>query len=400
MQEHTTPQAQAQRPLRSEELIAEAEASTGLTDWGRDNSFRIGLGELAAAVEAMPCAAVLRPVVRGTVGQLLTTRLHLVEDEQQHPEVLRQPITRPLIVAGLVRTGTTWLFDLLALDPNARAPLNWELSAPWPAPEIATYNTDPRIAAAQAGMDAMVAAVPEFAVMHRSSATAPEECNMLLTYHFESANFWASWDVPNYVDWLLRSSAEGMFITHRRILQQLQWKGPRGRWLLKSPLHLLHLDKLFEAYPDACIIQTHREPALLMPSLADLVAALRRVQFAGEPALNDKPGIAAGVIKIYSEAIDRLVQQRKNPDIDRHFVDIPYEQLVRDPKAAVKHIYSYFGFPMSDTFERRLDDYIALPRQEGPGKHKYRREEYRMPADILDRWPDYRRRFGHLLGEP
>ncbi len=114
----------------------------------------------------------------------------------------------------------------------------------------------------------------------------------------------------------LRSNAEGMFITHKRILQQLQWKGPRGRWLLKSPLHLLHLDKLFEAYPDACIIQTHREPSVVMPSLADMVAALRRVQFAGEPALNDKPGIAASVIKIFGEAIDRLVERRKDPAID------------------------------------------------------------------------------------
>ncbi len=389
--------AQEQRRLHSEELIAQAQASTGLTDWGRDNSFRIGLGELCAAVEAMPCAATLRPVVKETVGPLLATRLHLVQDERQHPEILEQPIGRPLIVAGLIRSGTTWLFDLLALDLNARAPLNWELSAPWPAPEIATHDTDPRIAAAQAGMDAMVAAVPEIATMHRSNPRAPEECNMLLTYHFESANFWASWDVPNYVNWLLRSNAQGMFNTHRRVLQQLQWKGPRGRWLLKSPLHLLHLDELFEAYPDACIIQTHREPGVVMPSLADMVAALRRVQFAGVPALNDKPGIAAGVIKIFGEALNRVVQRRRNPAIDQRFVDIPYEQLVEEPKAAVKHIYSYFGLPMSASFERRLEDHIALPRKEGHGKHKYRPEEYQIPSDISDRWPEYRRRFGHLL---
>lgn len=168
--------------LDRQALMAEAERLAGLSDWGADRAFEEGLGRLVEAVEAQPFAASLREAVRVEVTRLLTTRLQLQREAIDHPEILRGEIRRPLVVLGLPRTGTTWLFELLALDPGARAALTWEVAAPCPAPRLDSFATDPRIAQTQAGIDAMLAAAPELATMHPFDATLPAECNAILQF--------------------------------------------------------------------------------------------------------------------------------------------------------------------------------------------------------------------------
>src|SRR5271170_5668433 len=144
MNASTAPQAGAR--LDVQRLTAAAEAATGLSDWGKDQTFRVGLGKLVAAMNELdaPDALIQQAGMRMT-GSLMTL-LHFVEDEKLHPEILAERIERPVVIVGLPRTGTTITYDLLALDPAARAPRNWEFAMPWPAPEIATWDSDPRIA--------------------------------------------------------------------------------------------------------------------------------------------------------------------------------------------------------------------------------------------------------------
>ena len=258
-------------------------------------------------VEAIPFAASLREAVRVEVTRLLTTRLQLQREATDHPEILRGEIRRPLVVLGLPRTGTTWLFELLALDPGARAPLSWEVAAPCPAPRLDSFATDPRIAQTQAGIDAMLASVPELATMHPFGATLPAECNAILQLHFASSNFWATYAVPDYIRWLTEAPAAAAMTTHRRVLQQLQWRGPKGRWVLKSPPYLLMLEELLAAYPDACLIQTHREPAKMVASLANMIRALRRARVPAVDALLEPKSIARSVLHHFGTALERGV---------------------------------------------------------------------------------------------
>src|SRR5882757_22458 len=192
----------AKTPLDEGRLMTAAEHQARLSDWGDDVTFRIGLRQLLAAVEDMSAAVKLRTSVAAHVIRLLVTRLHLVQDGKRHPEILTGKIERPLIVTGMPRTGTTWLYELLALDPNARAPLEWEVYRPWPAPEAATFETDPRIAEMEAVNKAVLAGAPELATMHTWHARLPQECNAITTLHFASTNFWSVYSVPNYLSWL------------------------------------------------------------------------------------------------------------------------------------------------------------------------------------------------------
>jgi hypothetical protein len=391
--------------LSVEPLLEEAERETGLSDWGDDQSWRGCLAVLVDSINAMQAPVDVIEPGRLDLVRLLATRLRLVEDERRHPEVAAQEIDRPVIVIGLPRTGTTILFDLLALDPAARAPQTWEVRWPWPAPERESYTTDPRIAELQAAFDAMTTAAPEVKPLHPWRATLPEECNTIMIYHFASVTFWARLHVPKYVDWLLAERAPGVYRTHKRILQQLQWKGPRGRWTLKSPAHQLDLEGLLATYPDACLIQTHREPARSFASLASMVATLRR---AGSRAL---PGAAAVVTdpvevgrsaaKLWGGALERSTISRRDPRIDAAVLDIAYRDLVVDPAGTVRRIYERFDLPWSDDYGEVVEQRMHESAGEHQGQHRYTLEEFGLDEDELrDRFPAYRERFGDLLGEP
>ena len=379
-------------------LMAQAERVSGLSRWGADRTFEVGLGRLVDAVEALPFAAALREAVAAQVTQLLVTRLQLAEDARQQPGMLHAEIRRPLIVAGLPRTGTTWLYELLALDPAVRAPLTWEAAAPCPAPEAATFTSDPRIRQIQAGFDAMLRAVPELATMHPFGATVPAECNAIMQLHFASSNFWASYDVPDYLRWLTEAPAPGAMNTHRRVLQQLQWKGPKGRWVLKSPPYLLMLEDLLAAYPDACLVQTHREPAKMVASLANMIRALRRARYPDIAELLEPASVARSVLYHFGAALQRGVASREDPGVEARFLDIAYRDLVRDPVGTVRRIYDRFELPWPAAFEDRLRSHIGKARSAGHGKHKYNPAEFGVDTlGLPDQFPEYRARFADLL---
>jgi hypothetical protein len=386
--------------LEPADLLAAAERETGLSDWGSDPTFRTGLETLLASVENMSAAARLRPLVAPYVVRLLATRLRLTDDARRFPEVLAGPIERPLIVTGMPRTGTTWLYELLALDPAARAPLDWEVKRPWPAPEAATYETDPRIAEMEAVNQAIVNGAPELATMHNFHARLPQECDAFTTYHFVSSSFWAAYGVPDYLSWFTHGRPEGVFNTHRRVLQQLQWKGPRGRWTLKSPPHILMLHQLLAAYPDACLIQTHREPAKIVASLSNMVRSRRREHFSDEPELMEPKAIARSVVDHFGTGLERATNLRADPRVDGRFIDVAYRDIIRDPLPVLRRIYDFFDLPFTAVFEARVRAHVAAPRQTGHGQHKYDPEVFGVGELALAyRFEAYRARFGDLLAD-
>ena len=180
--------------LDVQRLTAAAEAATGLSDWGKDQTFRIGLGKTGQGAERLGRARSLRQQAGMRMTGSLMTLLHFVEDEKLHPEILEEKIERPVVIVGLPRTGTTVTYDLLALDPAARAPRNWEFAMPWPAPEIATWNTDPRIAQLDAIFaEHLLRGAPKLADIQDIEARACSECNLAFTHHFASTQFPAEW---------------------------------------------------------------------------------------------------------------------------------------------------------------------------------------------------------------
>ena len=119
----------------------------------------------------------------------LVNRLQIEQWYGRHPEIDGQQIVAPLFGLGLPRTGSTALSFLLAQDPARRSLRVWEAADPCPPPETATEHSDPRIAAAQAGIDFTNEMFPGFAGMLPTAADGPQECLLLMASEFRSLIF-------------------------------------------------------------------------------------------------------------------------------------------------------------------------------------------------------------------
>ena len=379
-------------------LEAEARAATGLTDFGPDTGWREGLVRLVNAVKAMNPPDQLRHIAQHNIVGQLSTRLRFVEDDRKYPDIGRQDVVAPLIVVGLPRTGTTISYDLLCLDPEARAPREWEWYVPWPPTDATTFDSDPRIAVVKAMYDNWLQHAPQLLDIQRFDCTQPGECNHGMQYHFGSTNFAAELGVPDFAKWLRENRVHGQYTSHKRLLQNFQWKGPKGRWTLKSPQHLFDLPDLLEAYPDAMLVWTHRDPALTFSSLSSFIAGFLAA-FGGD---KDKAAIGRDVVDTWIAGMTRGLAARADPAIEARIIDLAHKDVVANPKAAIQRIYDKFGLAFSEAHKARIDQFLAhTPAAKRMGKHKHSPEEYGIDVDdVRVRMKDYYDRFGHLLGRP
>ena len=377
--------------LDPETLLAAARASTGLADFG-DPWFREPLRRLIDSYENEAKLTVLgRVIARRDAVRLLENRLRLCDALKRNPAIERGEVRRPIFVLGLPRTGTTILHELLAQDPANRVPMTWEVFHPFPPPERATHDTDPRIAAVEqhfAGIDRLL---PDFKRMHPMGALLPQECVALTAHDFATMIYHTSNRVPAYQAWLESADLRPVYASHKRWLQHLQWKCPADRWVLKSPGHLWALDALLDVYPDALFVQTHRDPLKVVAPLTSLVTTLRGL------ASNDVDPIEigadwterlAGGLEASMRTRDRA---RLGPD---RVIDVQFREFVGNEIETVRRIYEHFGLAFSAEAESRMRAFIAANPKDKHGAHRYRLSDAGLDATTeRRRYRAYQERF-------
>jgi hypothetical protein len=310
---------------------------------------------------------------------LLSTRLRLVDLWKRRPEILDQPTPRPLIVIGLPRSGTTILHRLLARDPMLRSAPFWELSMPLPPgdPEAPAAEPDPRIALVQSGLDTLHTMAPDLAQMHEIQVGEPDEDISLLVYGFSSMLFEWSYMVPGYSRYYQGTDQTEGYRFFKQVLQTLQWLRGGGRWVLKAPQHLEQLGPLLTVFPDATLIQTHRDPVTAIVSLASLTTYGVRRYFD-----HPNPHAIGGNIAAIVERLLRAGVAGRG-DRDSRFVDIPFADLLADPIACVRKVYAASGDVLTEDTEARMQAWIAENRQEKHGRHDYSAEDFGLDIEQL-----------------
>ncbi|MBW2713905.1 MAG: sulfotransferase, partial [Deltaproteobacteria bacterium] len=229
--------------LEEERFIREAQRVTGLDDFGSE-TFREGMQQLLRALEKDgKLNLVGRFMTQETLGGYLENRLRMHDERKRRPEIANSEVRSPLIIAGLPRTGTTILFNLLSMDPVNRAPMGWELEKPFPVPEPETRLSNPQIAATQKRFDTLYKIAPQLASIHMFGALLPQECVAIMAHEFMSVQFHVIYNVPTYQAWLDQQSHIQTLQYHRSFLQFLQSRYPTERWLLKTPGFLSILDE-------------------------------------------------------------------------------------------------------------------------------------------------------------
>ncbi len=355
--------------LDAERLVALALDATGLDDFG-EPTWKPGLERF---VDALRTDAHLHElgeqIVAGEIVEYLSTRLGLTDWRNRHAEIADADVTPPIVIVGQARTGTTILHDLLAQDPANRVPLTWEVDRPLPPPETATYDTDPRIAATQELLDGVELVIPGFQAMHPMGARLPQECVRMTGGDFRSMIFPTQYRVPSYARWLLyEADMAPAYRWHRRYLQHLQSRHPGARWVLKSPGHLWCLDALLAEYPNALLVQTHRDPLRIIASLTSLMGTLRRL---GSDEIS-LPDVAAEFAEYLADGLDRSVGARLDGTVppDR-VVDVQFRAFMTDPFATIHEVYARLGLELDAVAERRMRAFLADNTTEKHGGHNY-----------------------------
>jgi len=375
-------------------LLAEARSQTGLKNFGGDE-FREPLGILLGALrEEAQLNELGRSTLRARILGCLETRLKTQSWFARHPEILEEEIGAPLVVVGLMRTGTTMLQRIIACDPRLHAAMWWETRFPAPHEGIDWSEPDPRIAIAEAEIAAILEADPRQASIHPWNAQAPDEEILLLEPSFLSHVPEAFANIPSYRSWINEQDWTPAYAYLKKLLQFLQWqKRQRGevreRWVLKTPGHLGYVDTLFSVFPGARVIQTHRDPIETVPSAASMNHSLW--------ALYSDVDLPNAVGSQWQERLEwgtlRAMESRKRCGENR-FVDIWFRDVLKDPIREIERAYGAFGIEMTPAARAAMEQWRSdNPRDKRP-PHQYALADYGLTeAGIKAAFAAYREKF-------
>lgn len=363
-------------PLDEQSLIAHARQRTGLEDFG-DDLWREPFAVYVRALEEEAQLTLMgRLMARNDVILWLSTRLQVTATLARHPEILQQDIPAPMFIVGLPRSGTSILFELLAQDPAAGVPLMWEALQPCPPPQRETYASDPRIARAHQLFTQWSRVAPEFAQMHEMRGDIPAECGLLMAPTFISDHNASLHQTPSYSAWLAQADYLPVYQYHKSLLQLLQWKNPRQRWLLKAPEHQVHLETLLQVYPDARIVQTHRDPIKCMASATSLMGTLYSMR--SNQAFNAQMFENIIMGEATAARLNRVIDQRAAGDVPAaNIADSRYQDLMDDPMRCIEAIYAHFGMPLEAAARTAMLDYLQQKPRGKFGVHRYQVDERR-----------------------
>ena len=368
----------------------------GSDDFG-PGDYLPGLKVLLQSMDYDPhFSATGRRLAWGMVVGVLRGRAQAVQSMKKNPGFDARSITSPVVITGVPRTGTTALHRLMAVDQRFQGLQTWLLDSPMPRPPIETWKNYPEFQKTAAALEAQYAAAPEKRAAHYRAAEEVHECCMVLRQSFVS-NLWnCAWSAATYDAWWQCQSEEAAYRHYYRCVQLIGSNEPEKRWLLKNPGHIDNLDLLFAIYPDAKVIQTHRDPAKAVPSLVSLLMQLNSLTEEDRREQRAQNMLTREVAK-WSSAVRKAEQVRKqHPD---NVLDIIHSDFHRDPMAVLERIYAFIGMNITSEvragFIRRIEEKPELAH----GVHRYNIADYGMTEEeVREPFRDYIRRYSLVEG--
>ena len=373
-------------PLEPDILVCRAIESTGgLTDFGDfDGDWHTRFTSLVTELEATGALHTLgRLMTRQELLRGLRTRLFLTHARNETPAIADEKIEAPLVITGAPRSGTSILFELLALDPNARGPLGWEVLHPVPF-DGATVAA--RLAMSECEQEFWADVQPEFAAIHELRSDLPVECVTRTLPGFSGGHWGMIADIPNWT-----ADYPATMDYHRALLQTLQHGGPSRNWVLKTPLYLAFIDLLFATYPDAWVVHTHRDPLKTEPSALSTLATVRWER-SDDVRLPEANGTGLGEMMIH------LAKRRAAGELPDRIVDSHFTELVADPVAAVEKLYGQMNRAFLAEHADAIRHYIQAKPKDKFGKHEYSPQDWGFdPAKLREKMLPYTDYYGVAL---
>lgn len=373
-----------------EDLHASASRAVGLEDFGDGaDGHREALGVL---LDSLHSDAGLTPAGskywRSVLKGALVARLVAQSGFDGAGAVAQTAaIECPVVVTGLPRTGTTALHRLLGADPGNQGLELWLTEVPQPRPPRQTWEDDPTYRGIRDLYAGFMAENPDYGGVHYMSADDLEECWQLLRQSATSASYECLARIDGYSHWLKGVDWTPAYRRHKRNLQLIGANDQDRRWVLKNPSHLFALDALLEVYPDAVVVQTHRDPRKSMASMCSLAhrtAADWSTRFTPE-------FIGASQLDFWARGVEEFDASRaRHPGTT--FVDVDHRELIDDPAGVVERVYSAAGTELSADVRAAVEAENArsLSGDRAPA-HRYTLADYGLSEEqIAERFAGYR----------
>lgn len=351
-------------------------------------------GALLKLIESINETGNLHPFGRFYVKTLLTEFLihrdQLEDYWSKNPLVLSETIRKPIIILGLPRSGTSFLFNLLAQDSNHRYLSNWETTVSQIPPKGSySFANDPRRKKGRFLMKFQNYLAPQLKEIHEFHLDGPEECTPLLMQGFTTQALAGMFNAPAYSNWLNTANHDQTYHHHKRILQTLQGKYPGERWLLKSPDHLGSISSILKTYPDACFVHLHRDPAQSITSWASLNRVFRGIYMRHI----DHNELGRQVLDRLANDMELYLNQRYLYNQDS-FYDLNYQSLVKNPLNAVEEIYDYFDLELSSFARQCFSEFLNQDRKKIRAQHVYKPENFGLSSTHINaRFKSYIERY-------
>lgn len=375
--------------LDADSLCAAAAARAGHDDFG--SNWREGLDHLVASANALDLDAASYQGMAAQIGAFLDARLLAQKGFAENPGYRNVEIRQPLIIAGLVRSGTTILHKLLSIDPQFQVPEHWLTMAPMPRPPRDTWAGNPIYRKLAGILDEQMEISPELVEHHNQAADEADETLLLQSQTFCSNIFPSAFGVPDYDRWFRSVDERPYFHYVADVLRLIGLNEPHRRWLTKNPTDLFSLDCVLDVFPDALIVQTHRDPVQSIPSVAGTIRSVRRIFLPGEP---DKAAIGTREAEFWAEALRRAQEARQRRKVNA--IDIEFGDFMRDQMGVVRRIYDHFGLALAPQTEEAMQNWLAAHPRQSKSLQRVAPQEYGLTSDgLAETFADYRRSRGY-----
>ena len=330
-------------------LKAQATAETGLTDFGSDDyeeRLEVLVGALLEVKGLQPHGLV---TFHAQLVQALKNRLLLQDLLNRHPEIHEVQLAPPVIIAGLPRTGTTHLHNLLASHPGFRTLPYWESVEPFPVPG---ESPDGRRERTEMGVQFMNAAMPLFPLMHEMTTDHVHEEIQLLAIDVSSMLFETLARVPAWDAYYRSHDQTPHYRYLRTMLQAMEWLNPSGkRWLLKSPQHLEQFPVLATVFPEATVVVTHRDPVSVAVSMTTMIAYTAR--------MHASPVDAAGIGRAWAARLGAMLDAAaRDRDVLPRSMDVRFDDFMKDDLAVARAVCRLADEPLPAEAEAAMQAYL------------------------------------------
>jgi hypothetical protein len=376
--------------LNAATIIAQAEERVGVTD--TDRCVRANLERL---VDSLSRGGGLTPdgteLTRRHLTNDTVNRLEGLKWVRDYPEIVDEPITAPVFLMGLPRSGTTYFQYLFDRDPRFRLIRTWQSLTPSPPPGFDPESALQRRAEWAERRRREHPSFKGFEALHLYDEDGSDECHAFLEQSFGAAGLNNLFRVPDYFDYIMDElDLVETYRIHKRQLQLLQWGSPPCPWALKYPNHVIAMNEILAVYPDARFVMTHRDPLQTLASISKMTFNLRGIR-AGKSV--DPLQVGSEMLHFVQRHIDRIMQFDRSEE-GALVVHVDYYSLVADPVTAMRKIHAGLGIDSPDEVVEAVSRWRNANPKNARGRNDYTLAQWGLEeSNVAERFSDYMRRF-------